>query len=43
MSEDEPAVKEVIKLNTKDKVVMKALLKAQDQCYEADNLSMQKV
>ena len=43
VNEDEPAVKEVTKLNTKDKVLMKALSEAQDQCYEADNLSAQKV
>ena len=38
-------VKEVsfAKLNTKDKVLMKALPEAWDQCYKADNLSVQKV
>ena len=37
----EAAVKEVsfAKLNTKDRVLMKALSEAWDQCYEADNLS----
>ena len=41
----EAAVKEVSfnKLNTKDRVLMKALSEAQDQCYEVDNLSAQKV
>ena len=41
----EAAIKEVsfAKLNTKDRVLMKALLEAQDQCYEEDNLSAQKV
>ena len=42
-NENEPAVKEVTKLNTKDKVLMKALTEARDQCYEVDNLSTQKV
>ena len=39
------AVKEVSihKLNTKDRALMKALTEARDQCYEADNLSGQKV
>ena len=42
---EEVAVKEVFftKLNTKDRVLMKALSEAWDQCYEADNLSAQKV
>ena len=41
----EAAVKEVLfnKLNTKDRVFMKALSEAWDQCYELDNLSAQKV
>ena len=42
-NEDESAVKEVTKLNTKNRVQMKALLEAQDLCYEADKLSAQKV
>ena len=42
-NEDESAVKEITKLNTKNRVLMKALTEAQDQCYEVDNLSMQKV
>ena len=42
---EEVAMKEVsfTKLNTKDRVLMKALSEARDQCYEADNLSAQKV
>ena len=42
-NEDELAVKEVAKLNTKNRVQMKALLEARDLCYEADKLSTQKV
>ena len=42
-NEDKSPVKEVTKLNTKNRVLMKALMEARDQCYEADNLSMQKV
>ena len=42
-NEDESAVKEVAKLNTKNKVQMKALLEARDLCYAADKLSAQKV
>ena len=42
-NEDELAVKEVTKLNTKNKVQMKALSEAQDQCYAADKLSTQKI
>ena len=42
-NEDKSAVKEVTKLNTKNRVQMKALSEAQDQCYEADKLSAQKV
>ena len=41
----EVTIKEVsfTKLNTKDKVLMKAILEARDQCYEVNNLSVQKV
>ena len=42
-NEDELAIKEVAKLNTKNKVQMKALSEAQDQCYAAEKLSAQKV
>ena len=35
-NEDESAVKEVTKLNTKNRVQMKALSEARDQCYEVD-------
>ena len=42
-NEDESAVKEVAKLNTKNKVQMKALSEAQDQCYVADKLCTQEV
>ena len=42
-NKDESAVKEVTKLNTKNKVQMKALSEAQDQCYAADKLSAQKL
>ena len=42
-NEDESAVKEVAKLNTKNKVQMKALSEARDQCYAADKLSAQKI
>ena len=42
-TEYESAVKEVAKLNTKNRLQMKALLEARDQCYEADKLSPQKV
>ena len=42
-NKDESAVKEVTKLNTKNRVQMKALSEAQDQCYEVDKLSAQKV
>ena len=42
-NEDKSAVKEVAKLNTKNKVQMKALSEAQDQCYAADKLSTQKI
>ena len=43
VNKNKPAVKEVTKLNTKDRVLMKALTEARNQCYEADNLSVQKV
>ena len=36
-------MKEVTKLNTKNKVQMKALSEAWDQCYAADKLSTQKI
>ena len=42
-NEYESAVKEVTKLNTKNRVQRKALSEAQDQCYEVDKLSAQKV
>ena len=42
-NEDESAVKEVAKLNTKNKVQMKALSEARDQCYAADKVSTQKI
>ena len=42
-NEDELAVKEVTKLNTKNKVQMKALSEAWDQCYVVEKLSTQKV
>ena len=42
-NEDESVMKEVAKLNTKNKVQMKALSEARDQCYAADKLSAQKV
>ena len=42
-NEDESAVKEVAKLNTKNKVQIKALSEARDQCYAAEKLSTQKV
>ena len=42
-NEDKSAIKEVAKLNTKNRVQMKALLEAWDLCYEADKLSAQKV
>ena len=41
-NEDKSVVKEVAKLNTKNKVQMKTLLEARDLCYEADKLSAQK-
>ena len=42
-NEDKSAMKEVAKLNTKNKVQMKALSEAHDQCYAADKLCAQKV
>ena len=42
LNKDESAVKEVTKLNTKNKVQMRALLEARDLCYAADKLSTQK-
>ena len=42
-NEDELAVKEVAKLNTKNKVQMKALSEAWDQCYAADKFCTQEV
>ena len=40
---DESVMKEVAKLNTKNRVQMRALSEARDQCYAADMLSAQKV
>ena len=42
-NEDELVVKEVAKLNTKNRVQMKALSQAHDQCYAADKLCTQEV
>ena len=42
-NKDESTIKEVTKLNTKNRVQMKALLEARDICYEADKLPAQKV
>ena len=42
-NEDESAVREVTKLNTKNKVQMKALSEARDICYAAEKFSTQKV
>ena len=42
-NEDESAMKEVAKLNTKNKVQRKALSEAYDQCYAADKLCAQEV
>ena len=42
-NKDESAVKEVVKLNTKNKVQMKTLSEARDHCYAADSLSIQKI
>ena len=41
--EDESVVKEVAKLNTKNRVQMKAFSEAHDQCYVADKLCAQEV
>ena len=42
-NEDESVVKEVANLNTKNRVQMKALSEAHDQCYVADKLCTQQV
>ena len=42
-NEDESVVKEIAKLNTKNRVQMKTLLEACDQCYTADKLCAQEV
>ena len=42
-NEDESVMKEVAKLNTKNRVQMKALSEAHDQCYTADKLCTQEV
>ena len=42
-NEDESSVKEVAKLNTKNKVQMRALSEAHDQCYVANKLCAQEV
>ena len=42
-NEDESVMKEVAKLNTKNRVQMKALSEARDQCYVADKLCAQEV
>ena len=42
-NEDESVMKEVAKLNTKNRVQMKALSEARDQCYAADKLCAQEV
>ena len=42
-NEDESVMKEVAKLNTKNRVQRKALSEAHDQCYVADKLCAQKV
>ena len=42
-NEDESVMKEVAKLNTKNRVQMKALSEACDQCYVADKLCTQEV
>ena len=42
-NEDELVMKEVAKLNTKNRVQMKALSEAHDQCYVADKLCTQEV
>ena len=40
-NENESVMKEVAKLNTKNRVQMKALLQAHDQCYVVDKLCTQ--
>ena len=42
-NKDKSVVKEVAKLNTKNRVQMKALSEACDQCYAADKLCTQEV
>ena len=42
-NEDESVMKEVAKLNTKNRVQMKTLSEAHDQCYVADKLCAQEV
>ena len=42
-NEDESVMKEVAKLNTKNKVQLKALSEAHNQCYAADKLCAQEV
>ena len=42
-NEDKSVMKEVAKLNTKNRVQMKALSEAHDQCYVADKLCTQEV
>ena len=42
-NEDESVMKEVAKLNTKNRVQMKALSEAREQCYVADKLCTQEV
>ena len=42
-NKDESVMKEVAKLNTKNRVQMKALSEAHDQCYAADKLCTQEV
>ena len=42
-NEDKLVMKEVAKLNTKNRVQMKALSEAHDQCYAADKLCAQEV
>ena len=42
-NEDESVMKQVAKLNTKNRVQMKALSEAHDQCYAADKLCAQEV
>ena len=42
-NKDKSVVKEVAKLNTKNRVQMKALSEACDQCYVADKLCAQEV